>query len=625
MSLDKSSATLTEGDELTLTATVNPDNATNKNVTWSSSDPSVASVSNGKVTALKAGKATITVKTDDGGKTATCEVTVNAKVYPVASVSLDKTSAELTEGDELTLTATVNPDNASNKNLTWISSDNSVASVVDGKVTAIKAGKATITVKTDDGGKTATCEVTVNAKVYPVASVSLDKTSAELTEGDELTLTATVNPDNASNKNLTWISSDNSVASVVDGKVTAIKAGKATITVKTDDGGKTATCEITVVRDPINNPIVFADEVMKGMCVAAFDTNGDGELSFGEARAVTDLSKMTLTNRTFKSFEEFQYFTSVKTIPSGYFSYCSFQSIILPESLHTIKAEAFLGCSNMTSINIPSGVISFGEWGGCVFRYCTSLTEVVFPNTIKTFLGSNTFEKCSNLAKVILPNNLDEIQSYMFADCYNLKSVNIPDKVKIIGLSAFKNCSNLTSINIPEGMLSINSSAFENCSKLETVTLPTSLKAIESSAFWKCSSLIRITIPEQIRIVNLLTFSDCSSLTEVILPEGLIEVCYSAFSKCTNLTSIVLPGSVTKIGEMAFKYCSRLSSVFVKSSIPPILLVDNFGHYSFEYNENLRKIFVPIDAVEAYKTAEGWSNYADDIVGYNFDNNDVVE
>ena len=136
----------------------------------------------------------------------------------------------------------MSPDNATNKSVTWTSSDSSVASVVDGKVTAIKAGKATITVKTDDGGKTATCEITVNAKVYPVTSVSLDKSSATLTEGDEITLIATVNPDNATNKNVTWTSSDPSVASVSNGKVTALKAGKATIIVKTDDGGKTATC-----------------------------------------------------------------------------------------------------------------------------------------------------------------------------------------------------------------------------------------------------------------------------------------------------------------------------------------------------------------------------------------------
>ena len=247
VSLNATSMQLTEGESAILVATVSPVDAENKNVIWITSNLSIASVTDGKVTALKAGKATITVKTDDGGKTASCEVTVTPKVYPVESVSLDKSSATLIEGEELTLKATVNPENASNKNVTWTSSDSSVASVADGKVTALKAGKATITVKTDDGGKTASCEVTVTPKVYPVESVSLDKSSATLIEGEELTLKATVNPENASNKNVTWTSSDSSVASVADGKVTALKAGKATITVKTDDDGKTANCEVKVV------------------------------------------------------------------------------------------------------------------------------------------------------------------------------------------------------------------------------------------------------------------------------------------------------------------------------------------------------------------------------------------
>ena len=257
VSLGKTSLELTEGDEITLTVTINPANATNKNVTWNSSDSSVASVSDGRVTAVKAGSATITVTTEDGGKIATCEVKVNAKtvepeVVAVTGVTLDKTSVELTEGDETTLTATVNPDNATNKNVTWKSSDSSVATVVDGKVTAVKAGSATITVTTEDGGKTATCEVKVNAKtvepeVVAVTGVTLDKTSVELTEGDETTLTATVNPDNATNKTVTWKSSDSSVATVVDGKVTAVKEGTATITVTTEDGGKTATCQVKVV------------------------------------------------------------------------------------------------------------------------------------------------------------------------------------------------------------------------------------------------------------------------------------------------------------------------------------------------------------------------------------------
>ena len=243
VSLDKTAITLAEGETQTLTATISPDNAQDKSVTWSSSDEAVAKVDqNGKVTAVKAGTTTITVTTKDGGKTATCAVTVIAKV---SSVSLDKTAITLAEGETQTLTAIVSPDNAQDKSVTWSSSDATVATVdQNGKVTAVKAGTATITVTTTDGGKTATCAVTVIAKV---ASVSLDKTSITLTVGETQTLTATITPDNASDKSVTWSSSDATVATVdQDGKVTAVKAGNATITVTTTDGGKTATCTVTV-------------------------------------------------------------------------------------------------------------------------------------------------------------------------------------------------------------------------------------------------------------------------------------------------------------------------------------------------------------------------------------------
>lgn len=250
VSLNTKSVEMTEGDEITLIATVSPENADNKKVIWTTNNISIASVSyHGVVTANKPGKTMITVVTDDGAKTATCEVTVNSKFTPVTSVSLDKTSLELTEGDYFTLKAIVLPDHATNKKISWDSSSPSVASVSEnGLVTAIKPGMTTITVKTDDGNKTATCEVNVKEKIYSVTSVSLDKTSLELTEGEQFALNVTVSPDNAADKTVTWSSSNHSVASVSDnGVVTAIKSGIATVTVRTNDGDKTADCEVTVL------------------------------------------------------------------------------------------------------------------------------------------------------------------------------------------------------------------------------------------------------------------------------------------------------------------------------------------------------------------------------------------
>ena len=247
VSISKSTLPLTEGDSETLTATVSPSNATNKAVNWSSSDAGVASVSDGKVTALKPGTTTITVSTADGGKTATCAVKVEAKKIPVTGVTLDKEETGLVEGEEVTLVATLAPENATEKTVEWSSSDEKVATVKDGKVTAVAPGTATITVKTVDGSKTATCKVTVEKKGIPVNKVTLNKTTQTLEIGSEVTLVATVSPSNATNKKLTWSSSNSEVATVdQNGKVKAVKAGTSSITVTTEDGGKKATCAVTV-------------------------------------------------------------------------------------------------------------------------------------------------------------------------------------------------------------------------------------------------------------------------------------------------------------------------------------------------------------------------------------------
>ncbi|OUP56919.1 Ig-like domain-containing protein [Pseudoflavonifractor sp. An184] len=252
VSLSPSTLNLVENETGTLTATVEPSDATNKNVTWESSNTSIAAVdATGKVTAIGAGTATITVTTADGGKTATCVVTVTAATVPVTGVTLNKTSTSLYVGDTEILTATVEPSDATNKNVTWSSDDTSVATVdASGRVTAVSAGTATITVTTEDGTKTATCTVTVTV---PVTGVTLSQTQASLYYNrtpNTLTLTATVAPDNATNKAVTWTSSDSAVATVdQNGVVTALARGTAVITAAAADGsGASASCTVTVSR-----------------------------------------------------------------------------------------------------------------------------------------------------------------------------------------------------------------------------------------------------------------------------------------------------------------------------------------------------------------------------------------
>lgn len=248
VTLEPNTLTLEKGEKETLTATVAPTNATNKGVTWSSSNPEVATVDNGVVTAVSAGEAIITVTTEDGAKTATCKVTVNApQTVPVTGVTLTKTELTLAEGGSEKLTATVEPANATNQTVTWSSNNEQVATVADGTVTAVKAGTATIMVTTADGSKTAACEVTVNAPTKPVTNVTLEPTTLTLEAGSTGKLTATVEPSDATNQNATWESSNNEVATVgQDGTVTAVKEGTAAITVKTADGNYQATCAVTV-------------------------------------------------------------------------------------------------------------------------------------------------------------------------------------------------------------------------------------------------------------------------------------------------------------------------------------------------------------------------------------------
>ncbi|EHJ02117.1 Ig domain protein group 2 domain protein [Clostridium sp. DL-VIII] len=242
----------TVGKTGTFTATVGPSNASNKGVTWKSSNTKVATVSSsGKLTAVGVGSATITCTASDGsGKYATCKVTVT-KPTKVTSVKLNTNNLNWTVGKTGTFTATVGPSNASNKGVTWKSSNIKVATVSSsGKLTAVGVGSATITCTASDGsGKYATCKVTVT-KPTKVTSVKLNTNNLNWTVGKTGTFTATVGPSNASNKGVTWKSSNTKVATVSSsGKLTAVGVGSATITCTASDGsGKYATCKVIVTK-----------------------------------------------------------------------------------------------------------------------------------------------------------------------------------------------------------------------------------------------------------------------------------------------------------------------------------------------------------------------------------------
>ncbi len=257
VSLNMLSNSVNVGDSFSLTATVLPETATNKNVTWSSDAIQIATVDKGTVKAISPGIAKITVTTEDGSKTATCVVTVKENkpaIVEVTGVTLNKTSHTMKVGETLALTATVLPVTATNKNVTWSSDLTGVATVNSGVVTALSAGTAHVTVTTEDGSRTAVCTVTVEEKepeivdpaIIKVTGVTLNKTSHTMKVGETLALTATVLPENATNKNVTWSSDSPEIATVNNGIITAVSAGIANITVKTVNESKTATCHVIV-------------------------------------------------------------------------------------------------------------------------------------------------------------------------------------------------------------------------------------------------------------------------------------------------------------------------------------------------------------------------------------------
>ena len=253
--INPEAVTITENKTVALSASINPSNATDQSITWTSSNTKVATVtSGGQVKGIAAGEAIITAKTKNGVQ-GTRKVTVTKAEVAVTQVSLNITNRTIYNGETIDLKATIAPANASNKSIKWTSTDANIAKVdQNGKVVAgTKVGTATVTA-TSSNGKVAKCTVLVKAKPKDVLAtgITLNVTDKTLNIGESVNITGTIKPDNTTNKNISWTSSNTNIATVSNGKVTAKKAGSVTITAKTSNG-KAATCKITVKDNSTSN------------------------------------------------------------------------------------------------------------------------------------------------------------------------------------------------------------------------------------------------------------------------------------------------------------------------------------------------------------------------------------
>ncbi len=542
VTLDKTELTLTEGETETLTATVKPDNADNRKVTWSSDKTEIATVDGaGKVTAVKAGEAVVTVTTEDGGKTATCRVTVKAKTVSVTEVTLDKTDLTLTEGETETLTATVRPDNADNRKVAWSSDKTDVATVDgSGRVTAVKPGEAVVTVTTEDGGKTASCKVTVKAKAVNVTEVTLDRTELTLTEGETETLTATVKPDNADNRKVTWSSDKTDVATVGgDGRVTAVKAGEAVITVTTEEGGKTATCKVTVKAKVVNVTDVSLDKT---------------ELTLTEGEAETLTATVKPDNADNKKVKWSSDKTDVATVDgSGRVTAVKAGEAVITVTTEdggktaTCKVTVKAKVVPVTGVDVKPWSVTIGA-NGTTKLTCTVAPsnatnrnvrwESDNPSVATVDSDGNVRAVSAGVAKVSAVTEdggfrsgctvtVKEFSSgfevgglfYKTAEGYSMDFVEVTGNpgggkysgdvvvpgtveydgitytVKGVGGRAFEQCDDLRKVTISEGISKIGAYAFSYCGNLERVILPSTLVYIDDSnpVFTGCSKLEIIT------------------------------------------------------------------------------------------------------------------------------------
>lgn len=373
-------------------------------------------------------------------------------------------------------------------------------------------------------------------------------------------------------------------------------ARSATVELVNECGDILQSFEITQKLQPLSDPIQFADKYVKKVCVEKFDTNGDGELSYKEAAAVTYIDSNFFGDYAtiVTSFDEFQYFMNVEYIGRSFENCISLKSLIMPDNIICIEAYTFSQCRGLERVVLSNQLKDINSHG---FGWCSGLKSIILPDSIE-HIGDNAFCACSNLTGITIPDSVSSIGVGAFSGCVSLTSVAIPDSVTTIGMDVFMGCSSLKEFNgkfaSKDGLCLICNGVLVSYaigSTIEVYTIPNDVVSIGMSAFYQNENLRNVTIPN-----------------------GVLSIGLRAFEKCTNLKCVHIPRTITAIGDCAFEDCTKLEQLYCKSLEPPV--IDELFYY-WHPTESF-KIYVPVESVETYKAANGWSDYASYIVGYDF-------
>lgn len=342
---------------------------------------------------------------------------------------------------------------------------------------------------------------------------------------------------------------------------------------------------------PTEGNITFVDPEVEKVLVKHFDTNLDGKLSYAEAAAVTSFSTGNTSifygNTKIRFFDEFQYFTGVRSLingslyTGGQFRGCDkLLQITLPESLEHIGSYSFSGCSNLTKITIPKSVTKIGAYA---FEYCTHL-QVTFSEGSLTTIQEHAFDQCTRMTEAILPESVIEIGYRAFKYCTSLKRVQLPTYLSEIPHDCFVGCSSLEEINLPDFLMEIGSDAFSGCSKLKAISLPDHLDELGGYAFQNCTALTSIKLPQHITSFGSSIFKG-SGLTTIEFEEGIKKIPSTICSGCANLKTVIIPESVTTIDNEAF-----MASGLTEFTIPDHITTINEKAF---YGTKLTSLVVP--------------------------------
>ena len=372
------------------------------------------------------------------------------------------------------------------------------------------------------------------AQLIATTSITLNNTEATITYGGNLTLVATVLPDNASNKTIIWQSSDNTIIQVVNGVVTTTGIGTATITATTVNG-QTATCTVTVT--------------------------GNAEIKFELSEDYSFYIVSGIEGRTDKLEIPFLYDgLRVKAIKANAFtSNTDLKEVVLPNSIEFIYDNAFKDCSNLEIINFPESL---------------------------TCIGVSSFENCTSLKEITIPALTETVSSRAFYNCTSLETLSISSGVKNIGNSAFAYCSALETANIGDGLETIGIMAFDYCTSLKRFDMPNTVTTLGSMAFRHAEALESVTFSTSLTTIGNACFQYCISLDNVELHAGIVGIGASCFSDCTGMKNLSILGNESSLGDSAFYNCISLENVYYASSVSESLRTNNYVFYNAGTNGN---------------------------------------